>query len=111
MAIPSPLQPNLNSTATLNATSTSSRVAVTMGGSATQVEVTNKSAANWVYVEAGDSTVVAVLPANGASVGAYPVGPGQSKIITLPTTITNIAAICDSALTATVFFTPGQGAS
>lgn len=110
MATITPLQPNTNATATLNATQTTSRVAVTMLG-ACQVEVQNKDTVNWVYVEYGDSTVVAVLPANGASAGGYPVGPGMAKIITVPPTVTNMAAICDSTKTATVFFTPGNGAS
>jgi hypothetical protein len=108
MATTTPFQPNSNATATLAATATTGRVAVTMAGG-NQVEVTNKSAANWVYVEYGDSTITAAVPSG--SVGGYPVGPGQSKIITVPPSITNMAAICDATLTATVFFTPGNGAS
>jgi hypothetical protein len=108
MASPSSFQPNTNSTAVLAATAATGRVAITMGG-AGQVEVTNKSAANWAYVEYGDSTVTATVPTG--STGGYPVGPGQSKIITVPSTITNMAAICDAGLAATVFFTPGNGAS
>jgi hypothetical protein len=61
MASPSSFQPNTNSTAVLAATAATGRVAITMGG-AGQVEVQNKSTANWVYVEYGDSTVTRPSP-------------------------------------------------
>lgn len=104
-----PFQPNTTNTAVLAATAATSNVALTLNG-AYQVEIQNKDAANWAYCAFGTSAVTATVPTG--SVGSYPVGPGQSKIVTVnPNDVTNAAVICDATKTATVFFTPGNGAS
>lgn len=98
-------------TATLAATASTGRVPINLNG-AMQVELYN-AGPNDAFVTFGDLTVVAVLPAT--STGSYPIGAGQCKLITFPPSvaaqITNMAAICASAQTATIFASPGAGAS
>ena len=100
-----------NNTATLAATSSTGNVAINLNG-AFQVELYN-AGPNDVFVAFGNSTVVATLPST--STGSYPVAAGHCKIITfnpsLVNQITYMAAICASAQTATVFASPGVGAS
>lgn len=96
-------------TCTLAVTATSGRVPITMNG-APQVEIYNAGAAD-CFVALGDVTVVATVPST--STGSYPIGAGQSKIITVlnPNSITNIAAICAGTSTTTLYASPGVGAS
>lgn len=101
---------NESNTATLAVTATSGRVVVNLNG-ASQVELYN-AGPNDCFVVFGDVTVVAVLP-SGSS-GSYPVGAGQAKIVTLPgdpLRYTNMAAIAATAQTATLYCSPGVGAS
>lgn len=110
-AISLPGHTELTNTATLSATSSSSRVVISLNG-AMQVELYNQGP-NDVFVAFGDITVVAVLPSG--SVGNYPIAAGHCKVITfqaqVAAQITNMAAICASTQTSVVFASPGVGAS
>lgn len=105
--------PDLTTTCTIAVTATSGRIPIALNG-AVQIELTN-AGANWCFVAWGDVTVTATAPASSA--GSYPLGPGQTKIVTilqdsqLPDPITNIAAICAAGLTTTFYATPGVGNS
>lgn len=96
-------------TATLAVTSTSGRVVVNLNG-ATQVELYNAGSSD-CFVAFGDVTVAATVPSGSA--GSYPVPAGVTKIVTIlnPNSITNCAAICAGTGTATLYVSPGVGAS
>ena len=110
-AISLPGQTELTNTATLAVTATTGRVPINLNG-AQQVELYN-AGPNDAFVSFGDITVVATLPST--STGSYPIGSGQSKVITLRpdlvNLITNMAAICASTQTAVIWASPGVGAS
>lgn len=61
-----------------------------------------------IYIETGDSHVVAVKPVAATNNGAMPVAAGATIGIGLKTGDTHIAVLTDSS-TATVFVTPGEG--
>lgn len=100
---------NTSNTATLAVTASSGRVPVSLDG-ATQVELYNQGP-NDCFVAFGDVTVAATVPSG--STGSYPLPAGVTKVITLPYAIqvTNCAAICAATQTATIFISPGAGAS
>ena len=110
-AITLPGQTELNNTATLAVTSTTARVPINLNG-ALQIELYN-AGPNDAFVTFGDVTVTATLPSTSA--GSYPIGAGQCKVITLRADfvnlITNMAAICAATQTATIWASPGVGAS
>lgn len=100
---------NTQNTATIAVTSTSARVPISLNG-AMQVEISN-AGSSWCFVVFGDVTVVATAPVTSS--GSYPIGPGQTKIVTLVNVdaITNVAAICTAGLTTTFYASPGVGLS
>jgi hypothetical protein len=110
-AISLPGQTELQNTATLAVTASTGRVPISLNG-ALQVEIYN-AGPNDAFVCFGDVTVIATLPST--STGSYPIGAGQCKVITfradLVNSLTNMAAICASTQTATIWASPGYGAS
>ena len=98
-------------TVSLAATQASGNVQLASTGTGqSQVEIQNKGP-GWAYVAFGkDNSVAATVP-NGATAGSYPVGPGQSKLVSVGTNALFMAAICDSGGTATLFATIGYGDS
>lgn len=88
------------------ATSTA-RVALTIPAGATTMRIKNIDATNIAYVNFGDVTVTAVLPV-GTTLGAMPIGAGETVGIGIPSGTTHVATIC-SAGTPVVYFTPGFG--
>jgi len=85
----------------------SSRVAMGLATTQHQVAIYNSDSSNFAFVEFGDSTVVAVVP-SGATPGSMPVGPGQTRGVTIPILVTHAAAICTTG-TPVIYFTPGDG--
>jgi len=85
----------------------SSRVAMGQADTQHQVAVYNSDVSNMAFVEFGTSTVTAVVP-NGATPGSMPVGPGQTRGVTISPSVTHAAAICTGG-TPVVYFTPGDG--
>ncbi len=83
------------------------RVALTIPSGATTMRIKNIDTANVGYVNFGDVTVTAVLPV-GSTLGAMPIGPGETVGIGIPTGTTHVATIC-SAGTPILYFTPGNG--
>ena len=65
------------------------------------------SITNVAYINFGDVTVVATVPA-GATPGSFPIGPGETAGFTVPEGTTHAASIC-TAGTPIVYFTPGNG--
>jgi hypothetical protein len=100
-----PFAPVSQGTKTLSCTNASAAtaLAVTLTSNQTQLEIQNRGTVD-VYVEAGVSTVTAAV-ATG-----YPVPPGQSKLITVSSSVTHVACIAGSA-TNTVYVTVGFGDS
>ncbi len=88
-----------------SATSTAS-VALTKPASANQIRVKNIDSTNIVYINFGNSTVVATIPTAGVP-GSMPVGPGETVGVTVPEGTTHVATI--SLGTPVVYFTPGNG--
>ena len=98
--------PKSTGTTSITSAVTTARVALVPSGQH-QMAVYNSDASNVAFVEFGDSTVVAVVP-NGATPGSMPIGPGQTRGITVGLGVTHAASIC-SAGTPIVYFTPGDG--
>jgi hypothetical protein len=90
------------------ATAASARVALSKPAAATAIRVKNIDAANACFINFGNSTVVATVPA-GAVPGSMPIGPGETAGFSVPENTTHVAAICSGAGTATIYFLPGWG--
>lgn len=99
-----------NNIACLVPTSTSSNVAlpqVAIGP--VDVELTNAgNAAAWVAFDIV-STVAAVIPVAGTPANGYPLLPGQSKVVSIGSATTYMAAITASGTTTTLYAAVGQG--
>ena len=94
-------------TVSITSAVTTARVLLAKPASATAIRVKNIDATNIAYVNFGDVTVVATVPA-GATGGSIPIGAGETAGFSVPEGTTHAAAIC-SAGTPIVFFTPGNG--
>lgn len=93
-----PFTPGASST--LSATTSTGRVALTRNGS-DQVLIFAPAANAAAFIKFGDSTVV-------AAVTDIPIGPGFSRVFTVPKGATHVAGIT-GASTATLYFTCGDG--
>lgn len=93
--------PKAAGTVNIAATTSSARVALGMNAGNFQVRVKNLDTTNAVFINFGDSTVVA------AATTGVPVGPGETCGFSVSGS-THVAAIT-AASTATVYFTPGNG--
>ena len=100
--------PKAQGTTSITSAVTTARVLLTKPAASMQIRVKNIDATNIAYVNFGDVTVVATVPA-GATPGSMPIGAGETAGFTVPEGTTHAAAIC-SAGTPIVFFTPGNGA-
>jgi len=99
-----PFSPGQSSS--LSVTDVSSRVAIGVGGD--RVVITSKGT-NTAFIALGTSTVTAAVPTGTAAVDCYPILANSQQTITLPLGVTHIAAICNTAETATLYFTKGTG--
>ena len=88
---------------TVNIAATTSGASVALGPQGRVIRVYNADTTNIAFIEFGDAAVVA-----SASTGV-PIGPGQVAGFTRAESITHVAAITGTS-TATVYFTPGDGA-
>ena len=110
MAANTLFEPQNQATVSITCAVTTARVALpSLTGPLTtrSLRIKNVDATNIAYINWGDSTVTATVP-NGATPGSMPIGAGETVGISIPPTVTNIAAIC-TAGTPLVFFTPGYG--
>lgn len=87
-----------------NSTSSANVALVPLG--ANQVRVKNIDATNSAFVAFGASGVAATVP-NGATPGSFPVGPGESIIVSISPAVTHAASIA-AAGTPIVYFTSGN---
>lgn len=88
---------------TVSIAATTSSAAVALGSAGKVIRIYNADATNIAFVEFGGSGVTASASAS------MPIGPGQVAGITRAESVTHVAAITGSS-TATVYFTPGDGA-
>jgi hypothetical protein len=97
-----PMTPVFQGSKTISCTSVSAATALpTTIAQQAQIELQNAGSAA-IFVETGDSTAAAAV-ATG-----YPILAGQSKVITVSSTITHVACIV-SASTHTLYVTIGRG--
>jgi hypothetical protein len=101
--------PKAQGTTSIAATATTARVLLSKPAASMQIRIKNISTTDVVYVNFGDSTVVATIP-SGSTGGSMPIGAGETAGVTVPEGITHVAAIASVAGPTTVFFTPGNGA-
>jgi hypothetical protein len=99
--------PKAQGTTSITSAVTTASVVLTKPAAATTIRIKNIDTTNVAYVNFGDSTVVATVPA-GATPGSMPIGPGETAGVTVPEGTTHAAAIC-TAGTPIVYFTPGNG--
>lgn len=94
----------------IDATATTGSIALDVNSSnGTTIAITNLSADNAVFCVIGDSTVTAVYPTTSAGQRGMFIPKGASLTFTNQTKGTHLAAICDTALTATAVITMGGG--
>ena len=94
-----------NPSTTISVTGSPTATALTGGGAPTRQTVELQNAGSlWVFVDFGTSSGVTTAVATG-----YPVGPGQSKLVTIPAGYTHIAAIGSAAGPTTLYVTVGMG--
>lgn len=107
-AFAGPIMVPLQGTKAISVVGTTAAVALpTIGvGEVRQVELSNAGSLT-VFVEFGDSTVAAVIPTGTAN--AYPILPGQTKVVTIKPTTTHIATIATGAGPTTLYVTLGIG--
>lgn len=97
-----PISPAFQGSKTISCTSSSAATALpTAALGMTQLELQNAGTVA-IFVEVGSSGAAAAV-ASG-----YPVLPGQSKVITVPNTITHVACIV-AVTTTTLYVTIGVG--
>ena len=101
-----PFSPNTQATVSITSAVTTANVAL-VPKHATTVRIKNVDATNTAFVAFGISTIVATVP-SGATGGSFPVGPGESIILSIGDLVTHAAAICGAG-TPIVYFTPGNG--
>jgi hypothetical protein len=99
--------PKAQGTTSITSGVVSARVALTKPAAAMVIRVKNIDTTDIAYINFGDSTVVATVPA-GATPGSMPIGPGETGGFSVPEGTTHVAAIC-TAGTPIVYFTPGNG--
>lgn len=99
--------PKIQGTTSITSAVTTARVLLGVPATATTIRVKNIDTTNIAYVNFGDVTVVATVPA-GATAGSIPIGPGETAGFGLPLGAAYAAAIC-TAGTPIVLFTPGNG--
>lgn len=93
-----PFRPSGGATTSITVGAASARVALSSGEQ--QLVMNNGTATAWIAF--GDGTVAATT-ATG-----MPIGPGVSRVITIPPGITQVAAIA-AAASGLIHFTPGSG--
>ena len=98
MSIAMPFRPTGGSTVNITVGAASARIALSSGEQ--QLVMNNGTATAWIAF--GDGTVTAAL-ATG-----IPIGPGTSRVMTIPPGVTQVAAIA-AAATGLIYFTPGSG--
>jgi hypothetical protein len=104
--MPSTIFEPIGSTVTRTVTTSSARVALTdpgIFGGKFQVRVANTGAYK-AFIEFGGSSVTAAVATS------MPILPSNVEIFTIAPGDTNIAAICDTGETATLYITSGFGA-
>jgi hypothetical protein len=108
MTVATVFTPTIKGTVNITSAVTSANVALSNKLSSKMCRATNIDATNWAYIEIGTvSTVTASIP-SGATGGSFPLGPGQTADLGIPSeTPVWIASIC-SAGTPIVCFTPGN---
>lgn len=99
--------PKAQGTVSITSAVTTARVALTKPAASMQIRVKNIDTTNVAFINFGDVTVVATVPA-GATPGSFPIGPGETAGFSVPEGTTHAAAIC-TAGTPIVYFTPGNG--
>jgi len=104
-----PFTPDLQKTVSITSAVTTARVQMiaSPGTIPRTVRVKNVDATNVAFVNFGDATVTATVP-SGGSAGSFPVGPGESILLSLGVGALYAASIC-SAGTPIVYFSPGEG--
>lgn len=99
--------PKAQGTTSITSAVTTANVLLTKPAASMQIRVKNIDTTNVAYINFGNSTVVATVPA-GATPGSMPIGPGETAGVSVPEGTTHVAAIC-TAGTPIVYFTPGNG--
>lgn len=84
-------------------------VANTPDSAPKQFSVFNQSTTVTVFVAFGTASTAVATIASGSTPGSYPVGPGQTAIISVLGNPTTAAAIGSAAGPTNVYFTPGTG--
>ena len=100
-----PFTPKTAGTVSITSAVTTANVALVPLG-ANQVRVKNVDATNIAFVAFGASNVAATVP-DGATPGSFPVGPGESIIVSISPAVTHAASICGAG-TPIVYFTSGN---
>ena len=86
-------------TLTLAVTATSGSASFGAAGTAASVVELQNLGTNPCFVVFGPT----------ATTGGYPIGAGQSKVVSKPPGVSQISAICGATLTTTLYATAGQG--
>ena len=95
-----PFGPQLGETVSVSATASTASAAISINRASTLVVSNTGSSLAYVSWGAGSAT---------ATTSDYPVLSGSKEPVTIPNTVTHVAAICDSGESTTVKFTPGRG--